>query len=69
MNKRSKLSKRGKLMLDAIIAELDRIDDCAILMGFVAPLRPPYAINDNERALVLDALTKAAARAWKVRAP
>jgi hypothetical protein len=69
MSQRSKLSKRSQWMLDAILAELDRIDDRANLVGFVAPLRLPYNINNDERARVLDALTRATARAWKVRAP
>jgi hypothetical protein len=66
-NARAPRIRRGRWLLDAVIAELDRINDRADLVGFIAPLRLPRRLTNNEQARVLDALIKATARAWKTR--
>jgi hypothetical protein len=55
--------------VDEIIAMLDGITDRASLLAFLAPLRCPDSISDDDRARLTEGLMRAAARCWKGRFP
>jgi hypothetical protein len=57
------------MTIDAVIAELNAINDRAVLVAFLAPLRLPLDLDGPERARVTAALIAAASRCWKRRRP
>jgi hypothetical protein len=55
------------MTIDAVIAELNAINDRAELVAFLTPLRLPLDLDVPERARVTAALLAAASRCWKRR--
>jgi hypothetical protein len=55
--------------IDAVIDELNAINDRGELIAFLAPLRLPTNLDGPERARVTAALIAAASRCWKRRRP
>jgi hypothetical protein len=56
------------MTIDAVVAELAKIDDRAELIAFLSPLRLPTGLPEFERARLTAALMAAASRVWKGRA-
>jgi hypothetical protein len=56
-------------IVDALIADLNAIDDRASLLAFMAPLRCPDNLGEFERARLTSALIRASVRCWKRRLP
>jgi hypothetical protein len=54
-------------IVEHLVAALDSIADRASLIGFLAPLRLPHDLPDNQRARLTEALMRAAARCWQSR--
>lgn len=57
------------MTIDAVIAALNRINDRAELVAFMAPLRLPANLDDFERGRLTAAFVAAASRCWKRRQP
>jgi hypothetical protein len=57
------------MTIDAVIAELNAINDRAELVAFLTPLRLPANLDDFERGALSAALMRAASRCWKRRFP
>jgi len=55
------------MTVDQLVAIFATINDRAALIAFLAPLRLPDGLSENERARVSDALVAAAARCWRGR--
>jgi len=55
------------MTVDQLVAIFATINDRAALIAFLAPLRLPDGLSENERARVSDALVAGAARCWRGR--
>jgi hypothetical protein len=54
-------------VVDELICTLDSIDNRAELVAFLAPLRAPDDLPNDDRAKLTKALMRAAARCWRTR--
>jgi len=52
---------------DDLVNEFDKVNDRIELIALLAPLRLPEGLDENEKAKITAALTRAAARCWKDR--
>jgi hypothetical protein len=55
------------MSVDELVATFASINDRAALIAFLAPLRLPLNLSEQERARVTVALLVAAGRCWKGR--
>jgi len=57
----------ARMSVDEVIGAFEAIDNRAELVAFLAPLRMPDGLDEDDRARLTSALVAAATRVWKGR--